>query len=399
MPASKPVRSAQIPALTSLRFFAAVGVVLFHYLPRSGNEGGLIFNLINHAYSGVSFFFVLSGFVLAYTHSEKPVEGRNNLASYYARRVARIYPAFFVATLAHWPLFVWAQLTSLPSPDDYVRMGGVTLLTFGLFQSFVPWSLGQLNAPSWSVSVELFLYACLPWLVLWLGRMSNRRLLWVFLVSLVVCWVPALLNLMLPHHEQGMSIVPLWMRSPYPLAATWISTFPPFHLPQFVVGTVAGLWVVRSVRALHPVRSLHVLAAVGLVLAMVILGMPRQQSAFLDMALNHGALAGCFAVLFAWLALFPDRGVSRLFSARPLVALGDASYAMYILQTPVMAWVGLGMKKCGTEDQPFLGFSVGTLLLIITSLLCTRWENRVRPDLTRVLTLLFSRRRQMAVAE
>ncbi|GEP43539.1 hypothetical protein BGE01nite_28300 [Brevifollis gellanilyticus] len=344
--------------------------------------------MVNRAYVGVSFFFVLSGFVLAYTYSGKLVGAGFSLRSFYARRVGRIYPAFFIGTLLHWPLFAWSQMTSLPSPDSYVRTGGVTLLTFSLVQSFFPWSLGQLNAPAWSVSVELFLYACFPWLIGMLGRVSNRRLSWIFLASLAACWGPALLHLMLP---QGESAMPPWMRSPYPLTSTWIASFPVFHLPQFVAGAAAGLWVVRSARVACPVRLLHSLAACSLVLGVLILSMPSKQNILVDLALNHGALAGCFAVLFAWLALFPDLGLSRLLSWRPLVVLGDASYAMYILQMPVMAWLDWGMKRCGLEGLSLPGFGVGFVLLTLLSLLCTRWEDGVRPEFTRVLTMVFSR--------
>ncbi|WP_146851113.1 acyltransferase family protein [Brevifollis gellanilyticus] len=357
-------------------------------MPRTDQATGVFLNLVNRAYVGVSFFFVLSGFVLAYTYSGKLVGAGFSLRSFYARRVGRIYPAFFIGTLLHWPLFAWSQMTSLPSPDSYVRTGGVTLLTFSLVQSFFPWSLGQLNAPAWSVSVELFLYACFPWLIGMLGRVSNRRLSWIFLASLAACWGPALLHLMLP---QGESAMPPWMRSPYPLTSTWIASFPVFHLPQFVAGAAAGLWVVRSARVACPVRLLHSLAACSLVLGVLILSMPSKQNILVDLALNHGALAGCFAVLFAWLALFPDLGLSRLLSWRPLVVLGDASYAMYILQMPVMAWLDWGMKRCGLEGLSLPGFGVGFVLLTLLSLLCTRWEDGVRPEFTRVLTMVFSR--------
>ena len=251
--ASKPpVR--HVSALTSLRFFAALGVVLFHYYPRSEDASGPVFNLMNHAYVGVSFFFVLSGFVLAYTTGTKDRYTRTEYLTFYARRIARVYPAFLLATLLHWPLFAWFQLATLPSPDDFLRIGGVSLLTFSLTQSYFPWSLGELNAPSWSVSVEMFLYAMFPWLLVRIsGLRTNSR--WFLLAAcLCLCWIPCLLQLWL----QSLAFIPwewpLWISGPLPVLSTWISSFPLFHLAQFAVGVIAGVWTLERLKQQHRTR-------------------------------------------------------------------------------------------------------------------------------------------------
>jgi len=55
-----------LPTLTSLRFFAALNVVLFHLAPQCSN--GYLRNVVKSGPEMVEFFFVLSGFILAYVY-------------------------------------------------------------------------------------------------------------------------------------------------------------------------------------------------------------------------------------------------------------------------------------------------------------------------------------------
>jgi len=79
----------RLPALTSLRFFAALHVVFFHLLAlKILWSTGWLKQISSIGYVGVSFFFVLSGFILVYTYA-----GRESTAiEFWRARFARIYP-------------------------------------------------------------------------------------------------------------------------------------------------------------------------------------------------------------------------------------------------------------------------------------------------------------------
>ena len=65
----------RLPALTSLRFFAALHVVFFHFLAFKIVSGeGWLGQISSIGYVGVSFFFVLSGFILVYTYAGRDTE-------------------------------------------------------------------------------------------------------------------------------------------------------------------------------------------------------------------------------------------------------------------------------------------------------------------------------------
>jgi peptidoglycan/LPS O-acetylase OafA/YrhL len=81
----------RLPALTSLRFFAALHVVCFHFLAFKIVSGERWLGQISSiGYVGVSFFFVLSGFILVYTYAGRDIPARD----FWRARFARIYPAF-----------------------------------------------------------------------------------------------------------------------------------------------------------------------------------------------------------------------------------------------------------------------------------------------------------------
>src|SRR5262245_1529969 len=62
-------RRPALPALTSVRFLAALHVVVYHFfLVFPSRLPWLVAGVIGAGYTGVSFFFVLSGFVLAYNY-------------------------------------------------------------------------------------------------------------------------------------------------------------------------------------------------------------------------------------------------------------------------------------------------------------------------------------------
>jgi peptidoglycan/LPS O-acetylase OafA/YrhL len=89
----------QIKCLTSLRFFAAAMIVVFHSVNafRICDNSKIPFPL----QQGVSFFFVLSGFILTYVYPS--LSGGHRIRDFYVARIARIWPVHFVAFL----LLLW----------------------------------------------------------------------------------------------------------------------------------------------------------------------------------------------------------------------------------------------------------------------------------------------------
>ncbi len=154
-----PHSSGQLRPLTSLRFFAAAAVLLAHTYPyRNPHEPAGFVQLSN----GVTFFFVLSGFILTITYSSalrRPT--LYGIWNFYIARIVRIWPVHLLTLAAVLP-FCWTDLLSGNHGDPIVNLAA----TVALIQTFVMDAKDRvMNAPSWSLSAEFFFYLCFPFLI------------------------------------------------------------------------------------------------------------------------------------------------------------------------------------------------------------------------------------------
>lgn len=98
--ASKP----RYEILDGLRGVAALLVIVFHLFETYSQ--GPAYQIINHGYLAVDFFFVLSGFVIGYAYDER--WDRMSVWSFFKRRLARLHPMVIVGTLIGASLFFFA---------------------------------------------------------------------------------------------------------------------------------------------------------------------------------------------------------------------------------------------------------------------------------------------------
>jgi peptidoglycan/LPS O-acetylase OafA/YrhL len=202
----------RIPALTGLRLFAASAIVLWH------SQTGYFFapGAFSPFYlaGAVPLFFVLSGFVLTLGRSKY-----QGWRPFIVARIARIWPAHAAAIVFLFAIF-WPFSRALVSDAASLLTLGANLF---LLHAWVPdravyWSL---NAPSWSVSCELFFYAMFPLCLAALGRAP------------VWCATAALVSALL----LIATVEAAWPG----IDGNWLVTNPITALPAFLVGIAAGL--------------------------------------------------------------------------------------------------------------------------------------------------------------
>jgi peptidoglycan/LPS O-acetylase OafA/YrhL len=225
-------RAVHLKRLTALRAFAAL-LVFGNHLALRGGDVGVGRYLFEYGYTGVGFFFVLSGFVLAW--STAPGASK---AAFYVRRFARIYPSH----LAMLIVAVLVPVTIVPVT------WGAFLPNALLVQS---WSFGKynpytFNGVSWSLSCEVAFYAVLPFLLL-LPRRLGARALWLLAFSY---WALAsIVTVVLAVHH---------------LRLDGAYVFPPLRGGEFLLGVVAAIRIKDGWRLPIPVAV--VIAGVGLAL-------------------------------------------------------------------------------------------------------------------------------------
>lgn len=168
-----------IRPLTSLRLLFALMVFVSH-----GTIISDVFDipLMTEGYVGVSFFFVLSGFIISYSYDERFREGLVCKRDFWVARIARIYPL-------HWLVLA---LTAAMGTYTLTKGWGDWLSHFvsNLFlcQAYVPdvSYYFSFNSPAWSLCCEQLFYLCFPFMVPLLRKPQSLTLLFVVLASAVV---------------------------------------------------------------------------------------------------------------------------------------------------------------------------------------------------------------------
>ena len=151
--------AAHIKPLTSLRFFAALWVVVFHYWPHLAVAG--MPSLVAKGYLGVELFFVLSGFILCHVYLPQVEAGRFRYGDFLWARLARIYPMHIV-TLIGMALMAGAALAIGLSVDPNVLSLAALPANLTLTQAWGLAPVSGWNHPSWSISAEWFAYVAFP---------------------------------------------------------------------------------------------------------------------------------------------------------------------------------------------------------------------------------------------
>jgi peptidoglycan/LPS O-acetylase OafA/YrhL len=338
-----------LEALTSLRFLAALYVLLYHYtgIPGSVFEG----QVARLGYTGVSFFFVLSGFILAHNYHQVNFAKPGALHRYALARFSRIYPVYMLSLMAGVPFLLASLDRMTPGVTTTLATSSLLVAPFGL-QAWFPGTACSLNCPSWSISVEAFFYLMLPFLLAPIMRNPLKVLfatLGCWLATMAVfMWVWATVS------TQG-SILSLQPSLTQEIAAQWIKYFPPGRLPEFCLGLVLyTLWKRQPQRF----NSSLMLCAFFIVAAILL----TQAQNIPEIVLHNGLSAAAWAPLILGAASM-NGGVLSL----PICQfLGRISYSLYLLHFPifsaVLAFDNRALGQILVTQHP-------TLLIVLTAAL------------------------------
>jgi peptidoglycan/LPS O-acetylase OafA/YrhL len=348
-------RVARLDALTSLRFFAALYVVAFHYRTLFVVGDASAPGFFQFGYSGVTFFFLLSGFILAYNYKSVDFADGHALGDYLLARIARIYPVFLVSLLVSLPFFIKAVLQSTPH-HNFLAAAAIILTPLGL-HAWVPGAACALNCPSWSISTEFFFYAMFP---LIFARVLRRPLTWCAATGLLLLTTWSLFALIWSAYGHGYALTGAAAHQDdrtNPLSQ-FIMYFPIGRLPEFIFGIL--LFAYWSGGARLPRPATLVMASV--LSAAIIL---EFQSAIPDVILHNGLTA----IVWAPLILAGASMRAGPLSAPTLVFLGRISFALYLLHIPTALTV-LAVNKYwlggALSSVPLLA-ALGTSLLAIAA--------------------------------
>jgi len=318
------------------RFFAAVGVVFYHYKPVDLSKD-VVNEIITNLDEGVNYFYFLSGFVMIMAY-QKPLftKGSIDKISYWIKRIARIYPLYLVALLLClvFHFGIRSQFTSL-----VLRMPFELLMVQTWFYN------GSINYPAWSISCEAFFYLLFPFIVPHLISFSTRKLI----ATAVVCLG---INLLVQLGGNEIEFV-----QSHKFIHSLMATQPVFRTIIFVCGMLAALLLIKgSVPFIG--RFTVVIGLLGL-LFIILLTLYELSPG--SLWLRAGILVPLYSV-FVVLLCSLQGDVSRFLSNPFFILLGDSSYGIYILQFPVHLFFTYFITETGT--LPGLCSYLAVLILI-----------------------------------
>ncbi|MFD0819851.1 acyltransferase family protein, partial [Micromonospora zhanjiangensis] len=303
---STRITPPRLPSLTGLRWVGAMLVFGFHvgtmHVIADRDYASVLSWTFGLGLSGVQFFFILSGFVLVW--SARPGDP---VLSFWRRRFAKIYPSHLV---------MWAVVVGYLFYLGFQQNPKVLLANLFLVQAWTPTQgyFYSVNTVSWSLSCEMFFYLCLP-LVLPLIRRMRPWMLWAVIVAM-----PLLILSLGPVQHLVPESDRWWFTQVFPVARSL----------EFWLGVAAAELMLRG-RWRGP----------GLATASVIfLGTWVVASAhWIPAGYWTTVLSVVYLLVITAAARADVRGTRSPWRARPMVWLGEVSFAFYLVHVFVVLTV------------------------------------------------------------
>lgn len=282
------------------RAIAALLVLLFHVTQLSETKLNepFCFNLFRFGGAGVDFFFVLSGFIIFWVH-RADVGHRDRFKSFAVKRLIRIYPLYWIVTLALLPAYFLVS--------NFGRGHEHHLSTILQSLLLIPQENGPVLTVGWSLCYELFFYAMFGLVILLPLNLS----FW-----LIGIWFSG-------------SLFNTVLESVFLVKSHFIVQFIfSFHTLEFSFGCLAAYLVFRR----YPYRAFFLLALGGIVFFLA--GVAQSYHLLqLHPTIAYGLPSTLILVGAATLDL--KQTASRL--PRFLSYLGDASYSIYLTHYPCLS--------------------------------------------------------------
>ena len=330
--------------IDGLRAVAVVPVVLFH-AGSSVFKGGFV---------GVDVFFVISGYLITSIIKAEINSKSFSIAVFYDRRIRRIFPALIVVIL-----FCLVAGFALLTPSDYSNLCKSVLATAFFVSNLFFWQQANyFDTPAaekpllhtWSLSIEEQFYLCFPVILIFLSKISRRiRVLAVAIACLASFAACAALVYVKPSATFYLGPTRAW---------------------ELLFGgliALEGFAVAERVRASDHRLFNDLAATSGLLLLLVPIFLYSPSMTFPGIS---ALLPVTGTGLLIWTGLVRQTYIHRLLSVPLVVAVGKASYSLYLWHFPLLAFAayatqqGLGELEAGAVCLVSLAVSFASLQFI-----------------------------------
>lgn len=304
-----------IKPLTSLRFFFAFMIFVHHmtFLAKSKSPHLRWIHefILKEGYIGVSFFFILSGFILAYNYRDSILNKKVSNKDFFIARIARIYPLHLLTLLIAVPITL--QNVNFEISQWLKQL----LFNSTLTQSFIPIKkiYFSFNSPSWSISTELFFYLMFPLLILLISKIKNFKYSKGLFIPFLL-FVPIL-----------MVITPL----DYYKSLFYVNPF--FRIFDFIIGILL-FELYERIKKQQRFIHYNILEISSVLLLVLFFVFHREFPLVLRYSVYYWLPMSLLILIFS----FQKGFISNFLSNRVLILLGEISFGFYMFHQLILKY-------------------------------------------------------------
>lgn len=326
----------KINSLTSLRFFALFLVILLHITPLFHKTDWLLNNFALH--QGVSFFFILSGFVLAMNYDN--FKTKKEVINFYLKRLIRLYPVYIFC------LFIMIVAFPRYMPGEHKIL--ITLSQLFMIQAWIPLKsfYSSYNAASWTVSTLFFLYLIFPFIIQNWKKTWYLKLLLFAMLPFLLIFLSNKLQLTYPGPDTGYTnLKELNVES-----LNYIN--PLDRIFEFFLG-ILGFKIFIFLKQKFKKTNFLVISILEIItLFLVISGFYMSRMIMTYNVFSNatnlyilGSGSAIFLMLFIIIVSFERGFIAKILTWRFFIYLGTISYSMYLFHDILMRYYSLYLKK------------------------------------------------------
>ncbi|WP_394516836.1 acyltransferase family protein [Pantoea sp. SGAir0175] len=349
----------RLNSLTSLRFIAAFGVFLHHFHMLNDSKNHIInwfSSILFEGFVGVTFFYVLSGFIISYSHKQHCKAREFKVSDFLYNRIARLYPVHIITLFIAIYFYIPSYNYGLIHLDQFAY-------NLFLVQSLIPdpQYFFSFNGVSWSVSAEMFFYVAFIFLV----TLNNKQLIIFFgmMLALIV------------YHMIAIPDTAKYVGWTY-----YIN--PAFRVIDFMAGMLlfrlydTGKLIVRDKFATAMEFGSLIILTAAMAYGMKNVGMKYRYDLFYLIPM----------MFIVYIFSYGKGVISRVISYRPVVFLGEASFSLYMIHQ-ICIYVASNNYKYNLDSMAstffFMAFTMG-ITIGISCILYHFYEKPINDSLRKL---------------
>lgn len=329
-----------INSLTSLRFFAALGVFMHHLgvIGQSSIPGmQLTAKYFFNGYVGVTFFYILSGFIINYSFNRHIDGGKFDYKDFIVFRVCRLFPVHILSLLLVLSMF--GYFLNFDAVNKWALLFNVSLLN-----AFIPDPkyYFSFNPVSWSISCELFFYMAFCLLV----KLRTSKLI-LLLVMIQACNAYFIFN------------------PPIEISNHWFFYINPvFRVCDFIIGMLLCRFFLQT--DFSPSKHTGTVMEAG-ALFFVALTVFISTNYIGNMNVRYDLLFIPCMTFLVMAFSFNAGSVSKILSNKFLILLGEASFAFYMLHWMIVSKLSEIINPDVNDMSSLTGYIIAALVVSVVS--------------------------------